>query len=151
MREYTISEIEAGMRESFQRQITEEMEEAFRMISGDDNPLHRDDDFAREVSKGRFPKHVAFGMLTASLYSTLAGMYLPGRYSMIHSFEELSFLNPVFTGDVLTVCGEVIDKNEDLGLLQLKAVIKNQENKSVSRAKMKVLVINQKNLREDLS
>ena len=141
MNEYTLSEIETGLEASFTRTITAEMEDAFREISGDDNPLHRDDEFARETGGGKFKSHASFGMLTASLYSTMAGMFLPGKYSLIHSFDELSFLKPVFAGDVLTVTGTVTDKNEDLRLIMLKAVIRNQDNKVVSRAKMKVLVL----------
>lgn len=105
MNEYLISEIDVGMTVSFKKVVTKEMEDSFRVISGDDNPLHRDDLFAREISDGRYKTHVTFGMLTASLYSTLAGMYLPGKYSLIHSFDELSFLKPVFVGDILTVNG----------------------------------------------
>lgn len=141
MNEYTFDEIEVGQVASFQREITLEMENMFREISGDENPLHKDDDFAKEMGNGKYDSHVAFGMLTASMYSTIAGMYLPGKYSLIHSFEELSFLKPVFVGDVLTVTGEVIDKNEMLKLIRLKVEIKNQDNKKVSRAKMKVLVM----------
>ena len=141
MNEYTLSEIEVGMQASFVKQITPAMEDAFREISGDDNPLHRDDDFARELSEGRFGGHAAFGMLTASLYSTMAGMYLPGKYSLIHSFDELSFVNPVFAGDELEVSGKVVDKNEALKLIVLKVTIKNQDKKIVSKAKMKVLVM----------
>ena len=80
-------------------------------------------------------------MLTASLYSTMAGMYLPGKYSLIHSFDELSFMSPVYAGDELTVQGTVTDKNEELKLIMLKVAIRNQDNKVVSRAKMKVLVM----------
>ncbi len=141
MNEYELNQIEIGMQASFSKIITKEMEDNFRMISGDDNPLHRDDAFATDVSNGKFKRHVAFGMLTASLYSTIAGMYLPGKYSLIHSFDELSFMNPVFVGDELTVQGTVTDKNEDLKLIMLKVIIKNQDKKVVSRAKMKVLVI----------
>lgn len=141
MREYTISDIEVGMKESFSRKITKEMEDCFRTISGDENPLHRDDAYAREISNGKYDGHVAFGMLTASLYSTMAGMYLPGKYSLIHSFDELSFLKPVFAGDDLTIEGEVVDKDEELKLIRIKVTIKNQNNKTVSRAKMKVLVM----------
>lgn len=141
MNEFVISEIEPGLKASFKRTITKEMEDAFRTISGDENPLHQDDIFAKEIGKGKFPGHVSFGMLTASLYSTMAGMYLPGKYSLIHSFDELSFLKPVFAGDELTVEGEVIDKNEALGLIRLKIVIRNQNQKTVSRAKMKVMVM----------
>ncbi len=141
MNEYKLSDIEVGMEASFSKTVTTEMEDSFREMSGDDNPLHRDDEFAREVSDGRFRGHASFGMLTASLYSTMAGMYLPGRYSLIHSFDELSFLKPVFAGDELTVSGKVVDKNDDLRLIVLKVNIRNQEHKVVSRAKMKVLVM----------
>lgn len=141
MKKYVMADIYNGMSESFSRKITKEMEDSFRVISGDENPLHQDDEFARKISNGKFQVHVAFGMLTASLYSTLAGMYLPGKYSFIHSFDELSFLKPVFVGDELQVIGEVIDKDDGLGLIRVKASIRNQNNKLVSRAKIKVLVM----------
>ncbi len=141
MREYKFAELSVGMKESFEKEITPEMEHAFRDISGDDNPLHRDDAFARETGNGKFPQHAVFGMLTASFYSTMAGMYLPGKYSLIHSFDEISFLKPVFTGDILTVTGEVTEKEEGMGLIRLKVMIRNQKNQLVSRARMKVLVL----------
>ena len=141
MNEYTIEEIQVGMSASFKKLITKEMEDSFRVITGDENPLHKEDDFALEISGGNFKGHAAFGMLTASFYSTVAGMYLPGKYSLIHSFDEISFMKPVFVGDELTVNAEVIDKDEALKMIRLKIVIKNQENKKVSRAKMKVLVM----------
>ena len=141
MNEYTIEEIQVGMSASFKKLITKEMEDSFRGITGDENPLHKEDDFALEISGGNFKGHVAFGMLTASFYSTVAGMYLPGKYSLIHSFDEISFMKPVFVGDELTVNAEVIDKDEALKMIRLKIIIKNQDNKKVSRAKMKVLVM----------
>ncbi len=141
MNEYTLADIEVGMKASFSKVITREMEDSFRVISGDENPLHKDDEFAGQISNGRFERHVSFGMLTASLYSTMAGMYLPGKYSLIHSFDELSFLKPVFAGDELTVEGEVTNKDEALKLIRLKVKIKNGNNKVVSKAKMKVLVM----------
>lgn len=141
MREYKFTDISVGMKESFEKEITPEMEEAFREISGDDNPLHRDDAYAQEIGNGKFPRHAVFGMLTASLYSTMAGMYLPGKYSLIHSFDEISFLKPVFAGDRLTVTGEVAEKEEGMGLIRLKVVVRNQKNQTVSRARMKVLVL----------
>ena len=141
MNEYTIEEIQVGMSASFKKLITKEMEVSFRVITGDENPLHKEDDFALEISGGNFKGHAAFGMLTASFYSTVAGMYLPGKYSLIHSFDEISFMKPVFVGDELTVNAEVIDKDEALKMIRLKIIIKNQDNKKVSRAKMKVLVM----------
>ena len=145
MNEYKFSDITVGMKESFERTITEDMENKFREISGDENPLHKSDDFALNVGAGngknRFEKHVCFGMLTASLYSTMAGMYLPGKYSLIHSLEEISFKKPVYAGDILKVEGEVIEKFDELKLIRLKVVIRNQDNNVVSKSKMKVLVL----------
>lgn len=141
MNQYTIDDIYMGMRESFQKEITIEMENSFREITGDINPLHMDDAYAAEIGNGKFAFHITFGMLTSALYSTLAGVYLPGKYSLIHSFEELKFLKPVFAGDNLNVVGEVIDKDEQLKLIRIQAMIKNQKAQIVSKAKIKVLVL----------
>lgn len=138
MNVYTFEDIQEGMTESFSKQITSEMEDSFRKITGDYNPLHIDDSYAKQI--GDYKQHVSFGMLTASLYSTIAGMYLPGKYSLIHSIE-IKFLKPVYMGDVLTVIGTVAEKQENLQLLRLKVRIENQNRKCVSKADMKVLVL----------
>ena len=140
MNEYIYKELDIGHCESFSKIITVEMENAFRTITGDENPLHIDDDYAFEISGGKFQSHVAFGMLTASLYSTLAGMYLPGRYSLIHSIEKIEFRKPVFVGDLLIVSGTIKEKQDDLCLIIIDASIRNQDNKIVSKALIKVIV-----------
>lgn len=140
MKEYTIKEIKVNTTESFQKKITIDMEEGFREISGDENPLHKDDAYANTISEGNYKKHVSFGMMTASLYSTLAGMYLPGKYSLIHSIN-IKFLGPVFVDDHLTVTGVVEKVHEELKLIEVNAEITNQDKKCVSKAKMKVLVL----------
>ena len=139
MNEYTYAELQTGQIETFSTEVTLEMEEQFRRITGDVNPLHRDDQYAREISGGRFQSHVTFGMLTASLYSTLAGVYLPGKYSLIHSIDRISFNKPVFAGDVLTVTGTLTGKQDDLKLIQVAVKITNQDEKCVSKADMKIL------------
>ena len=141
MNEYKFEELSVGMSASFNKTITIEDEDAFRNITGDLNPLHYDDNFAKELSDGKYNRHVSFGMLTASLFSTMAGMCLPGKYSLIHSFDEISFLKPVFAGDCLTVRGDIIDKDDYLKMIRLKVVITNQEGKKVARANMKVIVM----------
>ncbi|MCH5339956.1 MAG: MaoC family dehydratase N-terminal domain-containing protein [Acetatifactor sp.] len=140
MNEYCFEDIQIGKTESFQKKITVEMENSFREITGDTNPLHWDDAFAIEVGNGKFKSHVSFGMLTASFYSTLAGKYLPGKYSLIHSIDNLSFKKPVFVGDVLTVTGTVKEKYDDLKLICVSVTVTNQDEKVVSKADMKILV-----------
>lgn len=142
MNEYRFGDLKIGQTESFEVQITKEMEDRFRELTGDVNPLHRDDSFARETGDGKFKGHIAFGMLTASFYSTLAGVYLPGKNSLIHSLD-IKFQKPVYAGDRLSVRGEVADKQDGLKLIRVKAVIRNQNNESVSRAEIKILVMEQ--------
>lgn len=141
MNEYRFDDIMIGQTESFQKEITVEMEDSFREITGDTNPLHWDDAFAMEVGNGKFKSHVSFGMLTASFYSTIGGVYLPGKYSLIHSIDNLSFKKPVFVGDVLTVTGTVKEKYDDLKLICVSVKITNQDGQVVSKADMKILVL----------
>lgn len=135
--EYRYEEIEAGMEERFQVEITAEKMELFRQITGDINPLHCDREFAQ--SKG-YRDCVVYGMLTSSFYSTLAGVYLPGRNCLLHSVET-KLLNPVFVGDFLTVVGRVEEKEELFHQLKIKAEIWNQKGEKVSRAIIKAGVI----------
>lgn len=140
MNSYLFDEISIGQTESFSRQITLREEDLFREITGDLNPLHRDDAYAKEIGNGKFKSHVTFGMLTASLLSTMAGMLLPGEYSLIHSIDNISFKKPVYAGDTLTVTGTVTEKQSDLRLIIVSVRITNQEKKLVTKAEMKILV-----------
>ena len=123
MNSYKIEDLSVGMKESFTRAITAEMMQYFYEISGDENPLHRDAAFARE--KG-FPDRVVYGMLTASLISTLGGCYLPGRNCLIQGVE-VKFAKPVFVGDELTVTGEVSRVETNLKYLEVKVVAEGVE------------------------
>ncbi len=134
MNNYYYNDIEPGHTESFSVSVTDEMLDSFRNITGDDNPFHRDDDFAKEHG---FKGHVAFGMLTASFLSTLAGMYLPGEKSIIQN-TEIKFMKPVYPGDTLTVSGTVAEKNDAFSVMKLKVFIKNQDGEKVLRGSMQV-------------
>lgn len=134
MNAYEFRELSIGMEEHFQVQVTEEMMDQFRMITGDVNPLHADTAYARE--KG-YENRVAYGMLTASFLSTLAGVYLPGEKSLIHSVET-KFLKPVLAGDTLLVSGTVAELEERFFCLKLKVEIRNQKQEKVLRGSMQI-------------
>lgn len=137
MNEYTYDEIAIGQKESFSVTVTEEMMNSFRDITGDINPLHNDKDYA--ISKGH-PDRVVYGMLTGSLLSTLAGVYLPGKRSLIQEVK-LKFAKPVYVGDTLTVEGVVEEKHDAYSLIILKVTMRNQNGDKVCRAKMQISVI----------
>ena len=100
--------LEVGMRVSVTNLITEKMIDDFAQISGDTNPLHLDDEYAKESI---FGQRVAHGMIGASFISSVLGNKMPGHGS-IYLRSDLKFLNPIFIGDsVETIC-ELIDINK---------------------------------------
>ncbi len=139
MNEYRITDLFPGQQEHFSVTVTEDMMEKFRTITGDINPLHVSDDFAK--GKG-FPQRVAYGMLTASLISTLGGVYLPGKYCLIQGVE-VRFAKPVFIGDVLEVTGETAKVDTDLRYAEIKVTIRNQRNEKVLRGLLKAGVMDE--------
>lgn len=136
MNEYKYEEIEIGHKESFEVTITEEMLDKFKAITGDVNPLHNDREYA--MSKGN-PDRVVYGMLTASFLSTLAGVYLPGKLSLIHEVNT-KFIKPVYIGDTINIEGTVDEKHDAFSLLVVKVIMKNQNGVKICKAKMTVSV-----------
>ena len=137
IKHYSYKDINVGHTESFEVKVTEEMMQKFCQISGDINPLHCDSEYAR--LKG-YQDKVAYGMLTATFLSTLAGVWLPGEKSLIHQVEA-EFPNPVYIGDSLKVEGTVKEKNDTFRFIILKVIIKNQDGKKVLRGKMRIQVM----------
>ncbi len=134
MNTYTYEQIKVGQKESFKVKVTEEDMESFRKITGDINPLHADEEYAREHGhKGC----VVFGMLTASYLSTLAGVYLPGEHSLIHSVD-IKLEGIVYPGDELNIEGTVTEKNDTFRLIMVKVVMTDQSGRKVCKAKMQI-------------
>lgn len=133
MENYTLATIHVGLSHDFSRPITADLVDAFTKISGDTNPLHVDPSFAKDRG---YADRVVYGMLTASLYSTLVGVYLPGRNALLQEVET-SFRRPVYIGDELTISGEVVEVNEGLKRISIKAYIVNQHGQKVSKATIK--------------
>ena len=133
MNHYTLADMKPGLTESFTVTVTPEMMDAFAAITGDISPIHMDDAYAR----GRgYPGRVVYGMLGGSLFSTLAGVYLPGEHCLLHGVE-CRFAKPIFIGDTLTVTGTVTDVREFAAEAEIKAVITNQNGQRVTRGVIK--------------
>ncbi|MBQ8956124.1 MAG: MaoC family dehydratase N-terminal domain-containing protein [Lachnospiraceae bacterium] len=136
MNKYTYDEISVGQKECFDIEITGEMLDAFKGITGDVNPLHTDEAYA--ISCG-YDGRVAYGMLTASFMSTLAGVYMPGEKSLIKE-THIKFAKPVFPGDVVSVEGEVTEKNDTFNMIVLKVTMRNDKCEKVLRGSMDIMV-----------
>ena len=106
---YFIEDLTVGMADEISNVVTDAMVEQFAAVSGDDNPLHLDDDYAATtVFKGR----IAHGMLGASFISAIVGTRLPGP-GTIYMNQSLKFSAPVRINDVIVTRVEVADINTE--------------------------------------
>ena len=97
--------------------------QSFAKISGDNNPIHLDEEFA---STTQFGKRLVHGILTSGLISALLGMTLPGPGS-VYLKQILNFRAPVYLGDVITAEVELTHVREDKPILTLETICKNQD------------------------
>ncbi|MFO1133659.1 MAG: MaoC family dehydratase [Rhodoblastus sp.] len=101
-------DLTVGQRETLMKTVMDDDVIAFADLSGDRNPVHLSDHFAR---KTRFGERIVHGLYTASLISTVIGMYLPGP-GAVYLSQTLNFKGPVKIGDVINVVVEVAELTE---------------------------------------
>ncbi|MBC8030136.1 MAG: MaoC family dehydratase [Pyrinomonadaceae bacterium] len=121
---------------SITRKITDKDIRAFAEVTGDHNPVHLDEAFARET---RFGRRIAHGMLGASLISAVLGNELPGKGS-IYLSQSLQFLGAVYIDDTVTARVTVTKVREDKSIVTLETVCENQRGEIVIRGEAVVLV-----------
>ncbi|MFC0812340.1 MaoC family dehydratase [Paracoccus panacisoli] len=92
-----IEDLEVGMIRTLQKQVTDADIEMFATISTDRNPVHLDEEYARDTI---FEGRIAHGMLTAGLISAVIGEQLPG-HGTVYLGQTLKFMAPVRPGDVV--------------------------------------------------
>lgn len=120
--------IKVGDKAEIKHIITQEDVNQFVELTGDDNRLHVDEDFARTTT---FKQPVAHGMLGASFISTIIGTKLPGDGALWYS-QNLNFLLPVRVGNELTIKAEVLKKILRTNSIELKTNIYNQDKQLVT-------------------
>ena len=123
----TIDDFHPGQHVMLSKTFTEDDVRRFIEITGDVNPLHVDDDFAKRT---RFGRRVLHGMLTASIFSTMVGMLLPGTGAIYRS-QTLNFLRPVHSGDTVTAHFVVRSIDRAKHRLEIDAWIENAEGERV--------------------
>ena len=123
----TIQEISIGDSYEHEFTVTEKMIADFAAATGDNNPVHLDEEFAKTSI---FKTRVAHGMLTAGFVSAVMGTMFPGTGS-IYISQTLEFRRPVFIGDCITVLVTVTDRMEEKNRLRLDTVCTNQDGREV--------------------
>jgi 3-hydroxybutyryl-CoA dehydratase len=106
---YFIEDLKPGMSESFTKTVTERDIELFGEVSGDTNPVHFDENFAKGTI---FKSRIAHGVLSASYISTVLGMKMPGPGTIFMSLTT-RFRAPVRIGDTVVATCTVREVNAE--------------------------------------
>lgn len=117
-------DIKEGDSASFDACVTQKEVDTFMALCGNSSPLHTNESFAKKKGFERSP---VYGMFLASFFSTLVGMYLPGRNCLCMA-QSCQFKKAIFVDDKIKVRGQVIKKIDATKMLYIKTTIENQEH-----------------------
>jgi 3-hydroxybutyryl-CoA dehydratase len=131
-----IDDYQVGDRVSALRTFGDAEVRAFAELSGDFNELHVDDEYAQ---RSRFGRRVVHGMLTASLFTRLIGMELPGR-GTIYMQQQLRFTAPVFVGDEVEAVVEVAAIDRERRRMTLSTIARKADGTQVIVGEALVMV-----------
>jgi len=122
---YYLEDLQVGMKSSTTSVITANMIDVFAEITGDNNPIHVNAEFAAST---QFGQRIAHGALSASFISAILGNDLPGPGAV---FVELNlrFRKPAFIGDLVTAVAEVSEINLRTGRVKMKCYCEVNGNK----------------------
>ncbi len=137
-------DIEIGDTSTFSKTISEADIFAFCGITGDFNPVHVDEVFAKET---RWEGRIAHGMLVAAMVTqTLSAILGDGS---VHVSQEVCFKAPVGIGDTITVVSEVLEKIEEKRRVIVSSVWTNQDGTTVITGKGELLLPRERQGREE--
>ena len=124
----TYEELEIGDEASFSKTITETDVVLFAGISGDFNPIHMNEEFARQTP---FKKRIAHGALPYSLIAPVLGMKLPGPGTVLVEIR-CRFKAPTFIGDTITATATVAERIQEKRWVRMDLHWTNQRGESVA-------------------
>jgi 3-hydroxybutyryl-CoA dehydratase len=131
----TFADLAVGMTVSIRNTVSEQDVVDFARVSGDHNPLHMDEDYAKQT---QFGGRIAHGALTASYISAVLGNDLPGPGAVFLELN-LKFVRPVRIGNTVVSTAEVIEMVERGH--RVKLVVKGEvDGKLVMRGEATVMV-----------
>lgn len=133
-------DLKMGQSAEVKHTVTEEDIRTFGDVSGDYNPLHFDEEWAK---KTMFEGRIAHGILTAAYVSAAIGMHLPGP-GTIYMSQSMKFLGPVRIGDTITARVEIINLNDAKQRVTLRTLCTNQDGKKVLDGEALVTLMREK-------
>ena len=135
MENYTIDQLVIGQSASMSKTISEHDVYSFAGITGDFNPAHVDEEYAKGT---RFKGRIVHGMLSIGFVSAVIGMRLPGP-GTIYLGQEMKFTKPVHFGDSITATVTVSEINREKNIVKLDTVCTNQNGEAVLTGKATIM------------
>jgi 3-oxoacyl-[acyl-carrier protein] reductase len=132
-----IQDIKIGDTYALSIAIDDELVARFAELTGDHNPLHMDETFAKSTP---FRGRVVHGMLLGSFVSTIIGMHLPGPGALWLS-QSYEFISPVRIGDKISLQAEVVRKSEAHGVIIIAIEAKNHTGSLVLKGQGTVKIL----------
>ncbi len=115
---YYLEDLAVGMQASYAKTITDADVILFAGISGDDNPVHINAEYAKTTM---FEQRIVHGMFSAALISAVLGTRLPGP-GAIYVDQELKFKAPVHIGDTVVATATVVEINAERRRVKLETI-----------------------------
>ena len=122
---------------STSREVTDELIRKFAEVSGDYNPLHLDEEFAKTT---RFGRRIAHGMLSGAFISAVLGYEFKER-KIVYLSQTMRFTAPVFIGDTVTATATVTNIREDKGIVTLETICTNQKGETLVKGEAAVMIL----------
>jgi len=130
-------DLKIGDKFSKGRKVTDELVRKFAEVSGDYNPIHLDEEFAKTT---RFGRRIAHGMLSGAFISAVLGFEFRER-KIVYLSQMMKFVAPVFIDDTVTATGTVIRIREDKGIVVLETICTNQNNEVLVKGEAVVMIL----------
>jgi len=130
-------DLKVGDEFSKSRKVTDELIRKFADLSGDYNPIHLDDEFAKTTQFGR---RIAHGMLSGAFISAVLGYEFKER-RVVYLSQTLRFTAPVYIGDTVTTTATVTNIRTDKKIVLLETLCTNQNGEPVVKGEAAVMIL----------
>jgi 3-hydroxybutyryl-CoA dehydratase len=130
-------DLQIGDKFSTERHVTDELVRKFADVSGDYNPIHLDEEFAKTT---RFGKRIAHGMLSGAFISAVLGHEFKER-KIVYLSQTMKFTAPVYLGDTVTAAATITNIREDKGIVTLETICTNQNGETLVKGEAVVMVL----------
>ncbi len=130
-------DLKVGDKFSTSKQITDSVVRVFADLSGDYNPIHIDEEFAKTT---RFGRRIAHGMISGALISAVLGYELKER-KIVYLSQTMKFIAPVFIDDTVTATATVTNIREDKPIVTLETVCSNQNGEATLKGEAVVMIL----------